>query len=154
MLPVAALQDLPPVLGPCHLVGYLEVDVDGSMSVCPTSGEFPADSPLRLGNVTHEEVSVLVDRYRRTPLYWLIATHGPVAVGQLAELAGVSSPDAHHDCVLCEALHRDRSLVATISEELGLTLHRPVSPSEFAEVVDRLDVILGTAMERPVEVRV
>lgn len=145
-LPPSTLQHLPPKAGPCHLVGYLEVDVDGTLSVCPTSAEFPVTSPLRLGNVHTEPVTSLVDRYRQTPLYWLIANFGPVGVSRLAVVAGLVAPMPsafRHDCLLCEALHGDRTLVNEIGSALGLPLADAVGDEQFARTVSAVERLLA-----------
>jgi len=149
------LQVRPAAVGPCHLVGHLEVGVDGTFTICPTSAEFAPSSPLRLGNVATEDAAALVERYRRTPLYWVLAHHGPAGVARLARLAGTVTLPAgtRHDCVLCEAVHRDRAAVAAISGRLGLDLHTPQWPDVFAFTVERAEALLAGEGRRHLAVR-
>lgn len=147
-LPPTALQWTTPQLAGCHLVGHIEVDHDGIVSISPTSADFDRASPLILGSAADEPLDVLLDRFRRTPLYAVIALWGPLGVHALLRddldprSRGLTGP--LHDCHLCRDVHVDRSELEALASRTGLDLLTPVDGEAFAEVVRRADRVLAT----------
>lgn len=129
-------------VGPCHLVGHVEVDYEGTVSVCPTSADFDRTSPLILGNVAEARLGELLARFRATPLYRVIAQWGPLGLHALVngtvETAGLGLGDRLHDCHLCRHLTRDDTAVRRYAQRTGVDLLEPVDAQGFAAIAERV----------------
>jgi len=129
----------PPDLGGCHLAGHIEVDVNGSVSICPTSAEFGPESPLVLGNADDVELTDLINNYRRTPWFAIIRMWGPLGAHLLAgghrDLSDRSPKTAWHPCHLCAEVNAVNETVELASNRLGSDLLAPTPPEQFALVL-------------------
>jgi Zn-finger protein len=142
-LPTGVLQPAQPQLAGCHLAGHHEIDVDGRVSICPTSADFGPRSVLRAGDATVDDLDVLVGRSRRQPLPHVIARWGPVGVARLAGWPPGIEGRFVHDCQLCRKLHQDDEVVTEINHRHGLDLLKPREPDEL----ERLLVQIGHLIE-------
>ncbi|MFU8840912.1 MAG: radical SAM protein [Nitriliruptoraceae bacterium] len=148
--PVGRGEGLPPhhfrwptlQVGPCHLVGHVEVDQDGTVSVCPTSADFDQRSPLILGNVTADPLATLLTRFQATPLYAVISRWGPLGLHVLAngtrDTGMLGLPERLHDCHLCRSLTTDETVAARVADRHGVDLLAPVAPTELAGLLQQV----------------
>ncbi|HSL59926.1 MAG TPA: radical SAM protein [Acidimicrobiales bacterium] len=159
-LPDRVLGRTLPDLGGCHLVGHVEVDHDGTVSICPTSAEFGAASPLVLGDATSDHMGELIDRFRRTPWFAVIALWGPLgahlAAGGRTDLSDRSAAVTRHPCHLCREVNTDDQVAASLSDAIGVDLLAPTEPERFAAalaaVAERIEHAL-TPPEQMVSIR-
>jgi hypothetical protein len=142
-LPAAQLQPSPPRPDGCHLAGHHELDVDGRVSICPTSADFGPHSVLRAGDASLDDLGELVDRSRRRPLVWVIATWGPLGIARLAGRPDPASRSFAHDCQLCRALHSDDRVLADIRRRHGVDLLEPADDQALADVLTTVAELLG-----------
>lgn len=150
----------PPDLGGCHLAGHIEVDYNGSVSICPTSAEFGPNSPLVLGDANRVGLDVLVNNYRRTPWYALIRLWGPLGAHLLAggerDLSDRPHETALHPCHLCGDVNASAETAERASSRLGVDLLAPMDPRQFsASLALAAEVIAGAfaAHEQFVEIK-
>lgn len=147
-LPAHHFRWSPPQIGPCHLVGHVEVDYDGTVSVCPTSADFDRSSPLILGNVATDRLGELLARFQATPLYRVIAQWGPAGLNALVNGTTATAPlglgERPHDCQLCRHLTRDDAAVRRVAEATGIDLLEPVDADRFERVAAMVREALGT----------
>lgn len=149
-LPAQALHWQPASLEGCHLVGHVEVDHDGLVSASPTSADFPRTSPLLVGSAATEPLGDILDRFRSTPLYGVIARWGPLGVHVLLrdtlDIADRGLGSAPHDCHLCRAVHADRGELDALAERTGLDLLTPAAPESFAATIAAADERIVAAL--------
>ena len=114
----------------CGLVGYVEVDTDGTVSVCPTSADFGRASPMHLGNARRDDPVELISRYRATPWFALLHRRGPAGLAALLSAADCLPPvePRHHACHLCRDLIDDPYWVDRYRQRTGVDLLAPASP--------------------------
>lgn len=150
-LPAHALHWQPASLEGCHLVGHVEVDHDGTVSASPTSADFPRTSPLLVGSAADEPLGGILERFRTTPLFGVIARWGPLGVHVLLrdtlDLTARPLSPAPHDCHLCRDVHRDVQELVDFAERTGLDLLTPVDDEEFAGVIATAGQRIGAALE-------
>ncbi len=162
--PIGRGEDLPPGtlqqpafgFGGCDVIGHLEVDADGTVAVSPASADFGEASPLGLGSVDRDHVGDLIDRYRRTPLFAVIATAGPLAVHALLEgrpdVTGHGLGPRPHACLLCRSVHRSSGPLRELTERTGLDLLTPVGPDRFRRILGEALRAVDAALATPVTV--
>jgi len=141
-------------VGPCHLVGHVEVDADGTVSVCPTSADFDRRSPLILGNVTTDRLATLLARFQATPLFAVISRWGPLGLHVLAsgtaDTRMLGLADRLHDCHLCRSLTRDDAVAARVAARHGVDLLEPVPPGGLETILEQVATALTAAAgQRP-----
>lgn len=138
-LPLRTLGVTPPDLGGCHLVGHVEVDVDGTVSICPTSAEFGSSSPLILGDANQSDLEHLINNFRRTPWFAIIRLWGPLGAHLLAggtrDLSDRSAKAALHPCHLCAEVNGSSRSADAASQRLGVDLMAPASRAQFAQTL-------------------
>lgn len=158
--PVGRGEDLPahhfrwprPRIGPCDLVGHVEVAQDGTVSVCPTSAEFGAASPMILGNVATDRLADLLRDFQHTPLFAVLARWGPSGLHALAITDDDVSADRDqplHDCQLCRRLTADTTVLDRIRAATGIELTQPVDDDELHRILGRVAARLPAADGSP-----
>ena len=133
-LPLRTLQWKPPQMQGCDLLGHIEVDFNGSVSCCPPSADYGNANQLVLGNVKDLPLRTILYRFQRTPLYWVIANHGPLGLYYLLQSAGIQSgieqPNKCHECHLCRKLTNLAQAYPLFHEYTGFDLTQPLDDDE------------------------
>lgn len=154
--PIGRGEGLPPqhfrwptlAVGPCHLVGHIEVDHEGTVSVCPTSADFDPQSPLVLGDVATEPLAGILARFQTTPLFAVIARWGPLGLHVLAhgttDTSMLGLPARLHDCHLCRSLTTDAELRARVRSRHGIDLLEPAAPDRLAHLLQGLGAAIAS----------
>ena len=141
-LPAGTFQPAQPQLEGCHLAGHYEIDVDGRVSICPTSADFGPRSVLRAGDATVDDLDVLVGQARRRPLPHIIARWGPLGVARLAGWPRGVEDRFVHDCQLCRRLHQDDEVVTEIHRRHGIDLLHPRDPDDLDRLLAQIEGLI------------
>jgi len=122
---------------PCEFVGLLEIDVQGSISCCPASADFPSSSSLLLGNINDRTLSEIVDTFGSTLLYYVMQNYGPLGLAYLFQNA-LPIDDCRfttngHPCHFCRNITQESELFNQFAAATGMNLLTPVNDETFRE---------------------
>ena len=148
-LPAQLLSWRSPEVRGCDLLGHIELDWTGTVSCCPPSADYDQGNPLVLGNASEEPLREILTRFRRTPVYRVIAEYGPVGLRTLLNhyviKTGSSLEGRIHECHLCRDITSNTRLFDVFAKQTGIDLLEPMTPAQIAEFDELVLAVMSRA---------